>query len=200
MKSRKSLLVLALIGASLVSLGAGVRAQNETVSAQQSSVDKRDGQHDFDFLVGTWKFHLKRLAHRLVGSNEWVELDGTTVCRKVLDGRAEVEEMDVYSADKRMHIQGLALRLYNPESHQWSIYWANAADGVLEQNPMVGQFNSNGRGEFYNQQVYEGRAVYARFIWSGVATNSPHFEQAFSVDGGKTWETNWITDQTREKP
>ena|SRR5208282_1551324 len=200
MKLRKPLLVFALIGASLISLSARVRAQNGTVSAQQSVVDKRDGQHDFDFLEGSWKFHLKRLAHRLVGSNEWVELDGTTVCRKVLDGRAEVEEMNVYSADKRTHIQGLALRLYNPESHQWSIYWANGADGVLEQNPMVGQFNNNGRGEFYNQQVYEGRAIYARFVWSGVTTNSPHFEQAFSADGGKTWETNWITDQTREKP
>jgi hypothetical protein len=116
-----------------------------------------------------------------------------------LDGRAEVEEMNVYSTDKHTHIQGLALRLYNPESHQWSIYWANAADGVLEQNPMVGQFR-NGQGEFYNQQVYEGRAIYARFVWSNVTTNSPHFEQSFSADGGKTWEANWITDQTKEKP
>jgi len=110
-----------------------------------------------------------------------------------------VEEMNVESADKHTRIQGMALRLYNPEAHQWSIYWVNGADGVMEQNPMVGEFN-NGRGEFYNQQVYEGRAIYARFIWSGVNTNSPHFEQAFSTDGGKTWETNWITDQTREKP
>jgi len=139
------------------------------------------------------------LNRRLVGSTEWVEFDGTTVCRKVLDGRAEVEEMNVESADKHTRIQGMALRLYNPEAHQWSIYWVNGADGVMEQNPMVGEFN-NGRGEFYNQQVYEGRAIYARFIWSGVNTNSPHFEQAFSTDGGKTWETNWITDQTREKP
>jgi hypothetical protein len=199
MKLHKSLLVVGLIGASLVFLTVKVRAHNGSVSAQQGASDKRDGQHDFDFLVGSWKFHLKRLSRRLVGSNEWVEFDGTTVCRQVLDGRAEVEEMNVDNAEKHTHIQGLALRLYNPESHQWSIYWANAADGVLEPNPMIGQF-INGRGEFYNQQVYEGRAVYARFVWSGVTTNSPHFEQAFSVDGGKTWETNWITDQTKEKP
>jgi hypothetical protein len=160
---------------------------------------ERDGQHDFDFLVGSWKFHLKRLKRRLAGSTEWVEFDGTTVCRKALDGRAEVEEMKVESADRLIHIQGLALRLYNPQSHQWSIYWANAADGALEPNPMIGQFN-NGRGEFYNQQVYEGRAIYARFVWSGITTDSPHFEQAFSTDGGKTWETNWVTDQTKEKP
>ncbi len=200
MKLHKSLLVSALLAVLLIFLIARARAENGTASAQQTVSDKRDGQHDFDFLVGTWKFHLKRLKRRLAGSNEWVELDGTTVCRKVLDGRGEVEEVTVESYDKQMHIQGLALRLYNPESRQWSIYWANGADGILEQNPMVGQFDSNGRGEFYNQQVYEGRAIYARFLWSGVATNSPHFEQAFSNDGGKTWETNWITDQTKEKP
>jgi hypothetical protein len=199
MKSCGSLFVFGLIGASLVFPSERVQGQNGTVGAQQSVSGKRDGQHDFDFLVGSWKFHLKRLNRRLAGSTEWVEFDGTTICRRVLDGRAEVEEMKVESADKLIRIQGLALRLYNPESHQWSIYWANAADGVLEQNPMVGQF-SNGRGEFYNQQVYEGRAIYARFVWSGVTTDSPHFEQAFSGDGGKTWETNWITDQIREKP
>lgn len=180
-------------------LSGGVRGENGTASAQQSVAEKRDGQHDFDYLVGSWKFHLKRLKQRLVGSTEWVEFDGTTDCRKILDGRAEVEEMKVESADKQARIQGLALRLYNPESHQWSIYWANADDGVLEPNPMVGEFR-DGRGEFYNQQVYEGRAVYARFVWTGTTTNTPHFEQAFSVDGGKTWETNWITDQTKVKP
>ena len=193
------MLVAGLIGAVVVFLTARVRAQNATVSAQQGVSGKRDGQHDFDFLEGTWKFHLKRLKRRLVGSTEWVELDGTTVCRKVLDGRAEVEEMNVESADKHTRIQGMAVRLYNTEAHQWSIYWVNGADGVMEQNPMVGEF-INGRGEFYNQQVYEGRAIYARFTWAGVDTNSPHFEQAFSTDGGKTWETNWITDQTRQKP
>jgi hypothetical protein len=199
MRFHKSLLAFGLIAASLVFLAERVPARNATLPAQQSASDKRDGQHDFDFAVGSWKFHLKRLVRRLAGSNEWVEFDGTSVCRKVLDGRGEVDEMNVESAEKHIHIQGLALRLYNPESHQWSIYWANAADGVLEPNPMVGQFN-NGRGEFYNHQIYEGRAVYARFIWSGITTNSPHFEQAFSADGGKTWETNWITDQTKEKP
>ena len=196
MKLHKLLVVIGLIGASLLFLSERIPARNGTVGARQAVSEKRDGQHDFDFLVGSWKFHLKRLVRRLAGSTEWVEFDGTTVCRKALDGRGEVEEMNVDNAGKHVHIQGLALRLYNPESHQWSIYWVNGADGVLEQNPMVGEF-SNGRGEFYNQQIYEGRAIYARFIWSDVTTNSPHFEQSFSADGGKTWETNWITYQTR---
>jgi hypothetical protein len=199
MKLRISLVAFGLLSSLLVFVPGRVRTQSDAVRTQQAVSDKRDGQHDFDFLVGTWKFHLKRLKRRLAGSTDWVEFDGTTVCRKVLDGHVEVEEMNVESADKHTHIQGLALRLYNPEARQWSIYWVNGADGVLEPNPMVGEFN-NGRGEFYNQQVYEGRAVYARFVWSGVNTNSPHFEQSFSADGGKTWETNWITDQTKVNP
>ena len=188
MKLRISLVAFGLLSALLVFLPGRVQTQNGAVRTQQAVSDKRDGQHDFDFLVGTWKFHLKRLKRRLAGSTDWVEFDGTTVCRKVLDGHAEVEEMNVESADKHTHIQGLALRLYNPGAHQWSIYWVNGADGVLEPNPMVGEFNNG------------GRAVYARFVWSGVNTNSPHFEQSFSADGGKTWETNWITDQTKVNP
>jgi hypothetical protein len=157
MRPYKSLLACALFAALLVFLTATIRAHHTTVHAQQTISDKGDGQHDFDYAVGTWKFHLKRLKKRLVGSTEWVELDGTTDCRKIMDGRGEVEEMNVESADKSLHIQGLAVRLYNPQSHQWSIYWANAGDGVMEQNPMVGQF-TNGRGEFYNQQIFEGRS------------------------------------------
>jgi hypothetical protein len=198
MRQYKSLLACALLVGFLFLLTQEIQDHHATVQALQTASNQRDGQHDFDYAVGTWKIHLKRLKKRLVGSNEWIELDGTVACRKILDGKAEVEEMNVESADKSLHIQGLAVRLYNPKSHQWSIYWADAGDGVMEQNPMVGQF-TDGRGEFYNQQMFQGRAVYARFTWTGVTTNTPHFEQAFSADGGKTWETNWITDQTKEK-
>jgi hypothetical protein len=197
MKARKSLIVFAMVAAALTLLNARVTAQNTT--SPQTAVDTHDSQHDFDFLVGHWKFHLNRLNKRLVGSTAWTEYGGTTFCQKLLDGRAEVEEMNVESADKHTRIQGVALRFYNPASHQWSIYWANGADGILEQNPMVGQFTT-GRGEFYNQQIFEGRAIYVRFTWTNINTDKPHFEQAFSTDGGKTWETNWITEQTKEKP
>jgi hypothetical protein len=198
MRLCKPFLACALFIGLLFLLTEKLRDQHATVHAQQSASVQRDGQHDFDYAVGTWHIHLKRLKKRLVGSTEWIDLDGTVACRKILDGKAEVEEMNVESADKAMHIQGLAVRLYNPKSHQWSIYWGDASDGVMEQNPMVGQF-TDGRGEFYNQQMFEGRAVYARFTWTGMTTNTPHFEQAFSADGGKTWETNWITNQTKEK-
>jgi hypothetical protein len=159
----------------------------------QSASSERDGQHDFDFELGNWKIHLKRLVHPLTGSKAWFEFDGTSVAKKLWDGRAQIEQFETDGASG--HIEGLTLRLYNPESHQWRLYWANGKDGVLEQ-PMIGEFK-NGIGEFYDQEPLNGRAIYVRFIWSQITPNSAHFEQSFSDDGGKTWEVNWITDQTR---
>jgi hypothetical protein len=162
-------------------------------------VIQHDGQRDFDFLVGSWKIHLKRLVQPEHGAKQWVDLDGTVVCRQVFDGRAEVEEFKVESADKKMHIQGLATRFYNPTSRQWSIWWANAKDGAMYPPPVVGEFK-NGRGEFYDQDVVNGRAVFTRFVWTATASSSPHFEQSISTDGGKSWELNWVTDQTKDRP
>lgn len=156
-----------------------------------------DGQHDFDYEIGSWKIHLKKRLHPLTGSNTWVDFDGTSVTRKVWDGRANLEEFE--TDGPAGHIEGLTLRLYSPQSHQWSIYWANSKDGTLGLPAMTGQFK-NGRGEFYDQELFEGRMIYVRFVWSEITAVSAHFEQSFSDDGGKTWETNWITDQTREKP
>jgi hypothetical protein len=160
---------------------------------------QHDGQRDFDFLVGSWKIHLKRLIQPEHGPKEWVELDGTTVCRTIFDGRAEVEEFDVESRDKKMHIHGLAIRFYNPTSHQWSIWWANAKDGAMYPPPVIGEFK-DGRGEFYDQEVVNGRAVFTRFVWTATTTNTPHFEQSISMDGGKSWELNWVTDQSKDHP
>lgn len=166
-------------------------------SAQQGSEPpaetSQNGQHDFDFEIGSWKIHLSRLKDRLAGSTEWVAFDGTSVTRKVWNRRADLEEFETDS--QTGHIEGLTLRLFNPQSHQWRLYWANSADGVLDP-PMIGEFK-NGVGEFFDQQLWKGRAVFVRFIWSNTTTSSPHFEQSFSDDGGKTWEVNWITNQTR---
>jgi len=154
----------------------------------------RDGQHDFDFEVGSWKIHLKRRLHPLARSNEWVEFDGTSSTRKIWDGRSQLEEFEVNSPSG--HIEGLTLRLYDPHSHQWRLYWANAGAGVMAGLPNVGEFK-NGRGEFYCQDTFNGRVILIRYIWSEITSNSAHFEQSFSDDGGQTWEVNWITDQTR---
>lgn len=159
-----------------------------------SPAEPHDGQHDFDFEAGTWKIHLKRLTHPLTGSTTWVEFDGTTMTRKLWDGRADIEQFETTS-NSADHIEGLTLRLYNPVSHQWSIYWATSKAGDLS-IPTVGEFK-NGVGEFYDREVINNRMILVRFIWSQITPNSAHFEQSFSDDGGKTWEVNWITDQTR---
>ncbi len=159
----------------------------------QAATVERDGQHDFDFELGSWKIHLKRRVHPLTGSNTWVEFDGTSVTRRVWEGRSQLEEFETDGAGG--HIEGLTLRLYNPQTHQWSLYWANQKDGTIVA-PQVGQFK-DGRGEFYGQDTVDGKLIYIRFIWSNTDSKIPHFEQSFSNDGGKTWEVNWITDQTR---
>jgi hypothetical protein len=160
----------------------------------QPGSTERDGQHDFDFEVGSWKIHLKKLMHPLTGSNDWVEFDGTSVTKQVWDGRSQIEEFETDSATTG-HIEGLTLRLYNPQAHQWSLFWANSKDGRMYP-PQIGQFQ-NGIGEFYAQDTLNGKVIFIRFIWSKTDSNSPHFEQSFSDDGGKTWELNWITDQVR---
>jgi hypothetical protein len=161
----------------------------------QGQSGNRDGQRDFDFEIGTWKTHLKRRLRPLTGSNTWVEYQGTTVVRKVWDGRANLVELDVTGPAGR--IEGLSLRLYNPESRQWSLNFSSVAGGTLSP-PTIGEFK-NGRGEFYNQETLNGRAILVRFVIFDIAPNSAKFEQAFSDDGGKTWEVNWIATDTRVK-
>src|SRR5271156_627103 len=158
-------------------------------AAQSSAAELRDGQHDFDPLIGSWKYHLKRRLNPLTGSNAWVEFDGTGVCRKVWDG-ASLDQVELDGPTG--HIEGLTLRVYNPQSHQWRLYWANRKVGILDP-PQVGEFK-NGRGEFFAQDTINGKTILIRFAWTNLTTNSPHFEQSFSDDGGKTWEVNWITD------
>jgi len=95
------------------------------------------------------------------------------------------------------HIEGLSLRLYNPESHQWSLNFANTSGGTVGQ-PTIGEFK-NGRGEFFDQESFNGRSILVRNVFSEITPMSCRFEQAFSEDGGKTWEVNWIATDTRVK-
>jgi hypothetical protein len=162
-------------------------------AASQTTTPERDGQHDFDFEIGSWRIHLKRRLNPLTGSDKWVEFDGTSVTHKLWDGRSQIEQFETDGAGG--HIEGMTLRLYNPQSHQWRLYWANSKNGILDP-PQIGEFK-DGQGEFYAQDVINGKAILIRFIWSKTDSNMPHFEQSFSDDGGKTWEVNWITDQTR---
>lgn len=154
----------------------------------------RDGRRDFDFEFGAWRTHLLRLESPLSGSSTWVEYEGTSIVHPFLDGRANLVELDVEGPAGR--IAGLSLRLYNPQSGQWSLHYASVASGALT-TPAVGAFDDAGCGEFYAQETFNGRAILVRFVITDVTADSARFEQAFSADGGRTWEVNWIAVDTR---
>jgi len=165
-------------------------------SAGPANLPSRDGSHDFDFLIGNWKAHVRRLPDRLNNSDTWVEYDGISNHKKLLDSNANFEEFDVTSTDKKLHIKAQTLRLYNPTSHQWSIYLVDLDNGTLGLPPVVGYFTGN-RGEFFDQEDFKGRAILVRYVWLNISPNSARMEQSFSPDGGKTWEVNWICELSR---
>lgn len=157
-----------------------------------------DPSHDFDFEFGRWKTHVKRLVAPLTGSSTWVEMNGTTVVTPVLGGRANLVELE--AEGPKGPFRGMSLRLYDPQARSWSLHFANAADGQLA-TPTVGRF-TDGRGEFFSDEMLEGKPIRVRFVISDITPTSCRFEQAFSADGGRTWETNWIATDTRigERP
>ncbi|HEY2468129.1 MAG TPA: hypothetical protein VGI45_09830 [Terracidiphilus sp.] len=199
MKSnRLGFIALAMISSALFIPNAHALSgfQNSPVSSSGSTATQRDGSHDFDFLIGDWKAHVRRLPVRLKGSNVWVEYDGISNHKKLLDSNANFEEFDVSTPDRKLRIKAQTLRLYNPASHQWSIYLVDLDKGTLDLPPVVGQFDGK-RGEFYNQQLWESRAVLVRYLWLDISPKASRMEQSFSADGGKTWEVNWICELSR---
>ncbi|RKN21322.1 hypothetical protein D7147_11200 [Micromonospora musae] len=148
--------------------------------------------NDFDFLVGTWDIVNRRLTKRHVGSDEWDEFPSVKVARRFFDGAGSFDEITFPTKD----FSGATVRTFNPASGEWSIYWMNSAKGVVETPPLVGRF-VDGVGTFYADDVDEGRPIRCRFIWSEITATSARWEQAFSTDGGRTWETNWIMEFTR---
>ena len=189
---RTCLLVCSLMAALLPRQGFARPNPDTTNTTAQRTSAQRDGQHDFDFHIGAWKTHVSRLVHPLTGSTTWVTYEGTTVVRKVWDGRANLVELEVDGSAG--HLELLSLRLYDPQSRQWSLNVASSS-GTLGV-PTIGEFK-NGRGEFFDQETLNGRAILVRFVISDITANSCHFEQAFSDDGGKTWEVNWLATDTR---
>jgi len=180
----------------ILALGAAAAAPDIGPATKSQGVrERRDGQRDFDFSIGTWKTHVSRLLHPLTASKTWTEYDGTSVVRKVWNGRANLLELEVSGPAGR--IEGAGLRLYNPQSRQWSLNWVSSRDGILNR-PMLGEFQG-ARGEFYDQESFGGRAIFARNRFLDITPNSCRFEQAYSEDGGRTWETNWVMTFTRTR-
>ena len=164
-------------------------------SAHASAIAEVAGQHDFDFEFGTWKTHLKVLQHPLTGSTKWAEFNGTSVVHEIWNGRANLVELEVDGPSG--HVEALNLRLFNPVTHQWSLNFANSKTGTIGV-PTIGEFR-NGRGELYDMEPINGKNVLVQNVWSNLTTDSCRFEQSFSSDGGKSWEINWIADDTRVK-
>ena len=156
-----------------------------------------DPAHAFDWDLGTWQIQIARLVHPLSGSTTWTQMEGTTTNTPFWNGRGNLAE--VQADGPTGHLELLALRLYNPVSHEWTTSFATSGVGSLNTptgRPIIGSFK-DGRGEFIDQEPFNGRTILVRFrIWP-VDANHAQSEQAFSADGGKTWETNWINHYTR---
>jgi hypothetical protein len=164
-------------------------------SATPSKAVTRDGQHDFDFNIGVWKTHIKRVLDPLSGSTQSIELNGTVTVRKVWDGRAQLEEIETEGPNG--HWEGLTLFLYNPEAHQWSQTFVDSKVGVLTPS-QIGSFK-DGRGELFASDTVNGRTILVRDAWSDIKPDSHRFEESYSDDGGKTWAPAFIANLSRVK-
>ncbi|KUL23119.1 hypothetical protein [Streptomyces regalis] len=147
--------------------------------------------HDFDFFHGDWEVLNRRRTGFLDPDSDWEEFPATNRCWPLFDGAANVDEIDMpYLGSK-----GLTLRLFDRETERWSLNWSSSGSGKLFP-PVIGRFEGD-RGVFYGDDTYDSKDVRVRFVWSGVSATSARWEQAFSVDGGQTWLTNWTMDFTR---
>jgi len=167
----------------------------QSAPAAQSAASVRDGQHDFDWEIGTWTTKVRVLRNPLSGKPpEWAEYQGTSVVKPLMNGRWNLVELSVAGPAGR--IEGGSLRLYNPKSGQWSLNYASLGNGLLTA-PVYGGFDSQGIGKFYGSDTLDGRAIMVRFVITRPSANEARFEQAYSADGGVTWETNWDAVDTR---
>lgn len=186
-----------LVLAGCVALGCHPRAAATGASSPPSAcapvLAPGDHQHDFDFEFGAWTAKLSRRLRPLTGSEEWVAYEGTSVVHPLWGGKANAGELDVSGPAGR--IEGLTLRLYDPTTRQWTVRFASSRDGELTPG-LVGGF-SGGRGEFHDEETLDGRPICVRFVFSEVNRTTFRFEQAFSADEGRTWETNWVATFAR---
>ena len=156
----------------------------------------RDGQQDFDWEIGSWQTHVRVLRNPLSGAApDWAEFSGTSLVRPILGGRANSVELSVKG--EKGQVEGVALRLYNPQGRQWGIHYASIRGGTMTA-PIYGGFDGKGRGEFYGQDMLDGRAIQVRFVITTLSLDEARFEQSYSADGGKSWETNWIAVDRRQ--
>jgi hypothetical protein len=149
-------------------------------------------ENNFDWFVGTWTSKQRRLREILAGSDEWYDFPGEHRSWSVFGGAGNVDE----AVFPTQGFGGVTLRLYDASTDGWSLYWASSRSG-LALPPVVGRFGDDGRGVFTSEEIWEGTPITCRYVWSDITETTARWEQAFSTDGGATWETNWIADFTR---
>ena len=149
---------------------------------------------DFDFLIGNWRVHHRRLVVRLAQCNDWQEFSGTSQMRLNMGGQGNID--DNYIDLPGGAYRAVTLRSYDPKTQTWAIWWLDARNPHVIEPPVIGKF-TNGIGIFECDDIFNGRPIWVRFTWSRITATTCHWEQAFSPDGGQTWETNWIMDFTR---
>lgn len=159
-------------------------------------VSRSHAVHDFDFLWGSWQIANRRLRSRLIGSDDWEEFAARGTCRPILGGSGNVDDFVPVEGSDWSGYEGGAIRLFDPATSVWSIYWFdNVVHRLLP--PVHGVFE-NGVGVFFGDDVHDGQAVKVRFRWSDTTPTSARWDQAFSADDGATWETNWVMNFTRD--
>jgi hypothetical protein len=152
-----------------------------------------NGSHDFDFNFGVWKTQISRLTHPLTGSRDAIALTGTVTVRPVWGGRAALEEIEADGPNG--HWEGMTLFLYNPKAQQWSQSFFDSSDPAPSP-PLIGSFHE-GQGGLYAQDTFQGRSILVRGTWSNITADAHHYEEAYSDDGGKSWETVFSASLTR---
>jgi len=168
------------------------RAKASALSAHRKSAD-------FDFLMGVWRVHHRYLVKRLAGCHDWIEFGGYVAARHILDGWGNMDEGPIELPGG--HYRGTSLRLYDPATSKWAIYWLDSRCPGRLFPPVYGTFEDGPFGPvgtFLGDDAFKGRPIRVRFIWSRITPDSARWEQAFSLDEGNTWENNWFMDFTRE--
>ncbi|MEP6952323.1 MAG: hypothetical protein ABI863_23730 [Ginsengibacter sp.] len=150
-------------------------------------------KNDFDFLIGKWTVKNRKLKTRLDGCNGWIEFDATNEDHGVLNGLGNMDRFKTFFNEKPF--EGLTIRLFNPVTRLWSIYWADSNVGVLDV-PQVGSFEKN-IGYFYSKDIFRGKEIIVVFKWDKTDLENPSWSQAFSADNGKTLEWNWYMYMSR---
>ena len=149
---------------------------------------------DFDFFMGIWHCRHRYLVKRLADCHDWIEFDGCCAARKILGGRGNSDESLINLPGDSY--RGMSLRTWDPQKRQWSIYWLDSRFPGRLTPPMRGGFDK-GIGIFQGEDEFDGQPIRVRFVWSRITSDAARWEQAFSADAGKSWETNWYMDFKR---